>query len=249
MMEIIQIVLLLIVLVGILLIYNKDKEPSGSSKGSRAVVLDTSAIIDGRILEVVKNGFLPARLVVAQFVLAELQMLADGRDAHKRERARFGLDVIKELQDSDKTDLVIDRSKFPEIPEVDDKLVKLAKKTGALLYTTDYNLKKVADIEGVIVLNVNELAQSLRPVVLPGETKDLKIIQRGSNKRQGVGYLEDGTMVVVDGAASKIGKTIKVTFSKTFQTAAGKMLFAELPKTGGTTKSSSRRKANKPRRN
>jgi uncharacterized protein YacL len=159
--------------------------------------------------------------------VAELQQLADGSDAHKRARARFGLDVVQELQDSRHVEVEIDRSFIDEEGEVDDKLVMLAKKKQAFLYTTDYNLQKVAEIEGIFVLNVNELAQSLRPPILPGEKTTIKILQKGSSKNQGVGYLEDGTMVVVDGAASKLNKVVEVVVSRSLQTSAGKMVFAE----------------------
>ena len=217
--------------------------PKAGSKGGVGVVMDTSAIIDGRIGELVNSGFMPDRLIIPRFVVAELQMLADGNDPHKRERARFGLDMVKQLQDSPNCEVIMDRSEFPDIQEVDDKLVHLAKQEGARLYTTDYNLNKVADIEGVTVLNVNELAQVLRPVVLPGETRQVKIIQKGSSPKQGVGYLEDGTMVVVDNAANKIGQNVSVTFSKTFQTQAGKMLFGEL-KNGSSDRQQSRSRSN-----
>lgn len=192
------------------------------------VIMDTSAIIDGRILSVAKTGFIPNRLILAQFVLAELQQLADGSNSHKRERARFGMDVIKELQELPNVRVIINRDKFPNIEEVDDKLVALAKQEKGFLFTTDYNLGKVAEIEGVKVLNVNSLAQSLRPVILPGEILELKVIQKGSERGQGIAYLEDGTMVVVENGAKLVGKKIKVEFSRTLQTVAGKMMFATL---------------------
>ena len=163
-------------------------------------------------------------------------MLADGSDTQKRERARFGLDVVKELQGSDTVQVIIDDSVHTNQP-TDDKLVTLAKKLNTGLYTTDYNLNKVADIQGVKVLNVNELAQQLRPTALPGERKLVKILQKGSNPKQGVGYLEDGTMVVVDDAASHINKVVEVEVTRVHQTMAGKMLFADLrdkPKPAGT---------------
>lgn len=192
------------------------------------VIMDTSAIIDGRILSVAKTGFIPNRLILAQFVLAELQQLADGSNTHKRERARFGMDVIKELQELPNVRVIINRDKFPNIDEVDDKLVALAKQEKGFLFTTDYNLGKVAEIEGVKVLNVNSLAQSLRPVILPGEILELKVIQKGSERGQGIAYLDDGTMVVVENGARLVGKKVKVEFSRTLQTVAGKMMFATL---------------------
>lgn len=190
-------------------------------------MLDTCALIDGRIVELVKLGFVPDQLVVPEFIVHELQMLADGSDSHKRERARFGLDVVKELQESDTVTVIIDDSIKTSQP-ADDKLVALAKKLKTGLYTTDYNLNKVADIQGVKVLNVNELAQQLRPIALPGERKLVKILQKGSNAKQGVGYLEDGTMVVVDDAASQLNKVVEVEVTRVHQTMAGKMLFAHL---------------------
>jgi uncharacterized protein YacL len=200
------------------------------------VIMDTSAIIDGRVLAVAKTGFIPNRLIVAQFVIAELQQLADGSNSHKRERARFGMDVIKELQELKNVRVIINRDKFPNIEEVDDKLVALAKQEKGYLFTTDYNLGKVAEIEGVKVLNVNELAQSLRPVILPGEELEIKVIQRGSERGQGVAYLDDGTMVVIENGAKFVGKKVKIEFSRTLQTVAGKMMFATLVKSSRPSK-------------
>ena len=224
-MEYIQ--LLLITLILLYLVWQRSPSPVKSGK-SRKLILDTCALIDGRIVELSKSGFVPDELIVPEFIVHELQMLADGTDSQKRSRARYGLDVVKELQDSRHCTVTIDRSKILEKQATDDKLVALAKKTGAQLYTTDYNLNKVAEIEGVRVLNVNELAQQLRPIALPGEHMKIKIVQRGSNPKQGVGYLDDGTMLVVDGAANQIGKTIEVEISRMHQTVAGKMLFAEI---------------------
>lgn len=192
------------------------------------MILDTCALIDGRILELSKLGFVPEVLIVPEFVIHELQMLADGSDAHKRNRARYGLDVVRELQDSKSCQVTIDETKIEGRHKVDDKLVQLAKKLDAQLYTTDFNLNKVADIEGVRVLNVNELAQELRPVALPGERKEVKIVQKGSNAHQGVGYLEDGTMVVIDRGAQYVGTKVEAEITRIHQTAAGKMLFAEV---------------------
>jgi uncharacterized protein YacL len=221
----IQIALLAIILA--LVVQQRTQKVNRSNPKSKKMVLDTCALIDGRIVELVKLGFVPDQLVVPEFIVHELQMLADGGDTHKRERARFGLDVVKELQNSDSVEVIIDDSVQTKQP-TDDKLVTLAKKLNTGLYTTDYNLNKVADIQGVKVLNVNELAQQLRPIALPGEKKLVKILQKGSNPKQGVGYLEDGTMVVVDDAASLIGKVIEVEVTRVHQTMAGKMLFADL---------------------
>jgi rRNA-processing protein FCF1 len=195
----------------------------------QAIILDTCALIDGRIIDIAKAGFVPRSIIIPQFVIAELQFLADRGDSHKRERARYGLDVIRSLQDMRQDDVEIAREQFADIKEVDDKLIALAKQYGAMLYTTDFNLNKVAQIEGVHVLNVNELAQALRPHRLPGERVELKITQTGQDKSQGVGYLDDGTMVVVEKAGNKIGQRIQVEFSRILQTQAGKMMFAVLP--------------------
>lgn len=199
-----------------------------SASNGQTVILDTCALIDGRILAIAKAGFVPHRIVVPQFVIAELQHLADTGDSQKRERARFGLDVIRELQDMRRCVVIIAREQFKNINQVDDKLIALAKQYGAMLYTTDYNLNKVAQIEGVNVLNVNELAQALRPPRLPGEQVELKITQVGQDKTQGVGYLEDGTMVVVEQAGRLVGQKVRVQFSRILQTQAGKMMFAVL---------------------
>jgi uncharacterized protein YacL len=226
MKDIIQIFLLLVI-IGAIAWQRKPASMLPTTRKSRKIIMDTCALIDGRIIELAQSGFVPEVLIVPEFVLHELQMLADGADAHKRERARFGLDVVKELQDMADTEVVIDHTQYERQPN-DDKLVLLAQKTGAALYTTDFNLNKLADIKGVKVLNVNELAQNLRPVALPGERKTVKILQKGSNPKQGVGYLEDGTMVVVDNAARMVDRTVEIEISRTHQTVAGKMLFATL---------------------
>lgn len=196
----------------------------------RQVILDSCALIDGRIIEVTNNGFMSDELIIPQFILNELQMLADGHDSHKRERARFGLDIAHQLQDTGAIQVTIDRTVFPDVSAIDDKLIQLAKKLNAALYTTDYNLGKVAAVESVSVLNINELARALRPISLPGETLTIKITQKGSNHDQGVGYLEDGTMIVVDGAARYVNRTVPVTVTRMHQTVAGKMVFGQVRK-------------------
>lgn len=226
-------IILLLTIVALLVQMNtrmrrSPKKTTVKTSGSMKTILDTCALIDGRIFELCSSGFVPGQVIVPQFILAELQHLADGSDAHKRERARFGLEIVQQMQADNSIDVSVDDSEFAEIPQVDDKLVALAQKLGARLYTTDYNLNKVADIKGVTVLNVHELAGNLRPVALPGEKKIIKIVQKGSNKNQGVGYLDDGTMVVVDGAARSIGKKVDAEVTRIHQTVAGKMIFAEL---------------------
>lgn len=208
-----------------LLLWRRNSE---NTKIKNQMVVDTSGLIDGRIVDIVGSGFVPPRLVIPQFVVAELQFLADQGDAYKRERARYGLEVVRRLQDMRQTDVVIKPGMARGIKEVDDKLVALAKKTGAMLYTTDFNLNQVAQIEGVRVLNVNELAQGLRAMHLPGEKRDIKITQVGQDRTQGVGYLEDGTMVVVEQAAKKLNQHVQVEFTRMLQTQAGKMMFATL---------------------
>lgn len=200
------------------------------------ILLDTCALIDGRIIAIAQSGFLSQRIAIPQFVIAEMQYLADHGDSHKRERARFGLDVVRELQGMEHTHVSITRDDFANLREVDDKLIALAKRYSAMLYTTDYNLNKVAQIEGVSVLNVNELAHALRPHHLPGEQIDIKIAQVGQDPSQGVGYLEDGTMVVVEQAGRKIGQRLHVEFSRMLQTQAGKMMFATVAGQGKSEK-------------
>ncbi len=223
------IIVLVIVNIGLNLRAQKPIKTSNSNNQTE-VLVDTCALIDGRIIELVKTGFLQQTLVVPQFIVAELQGLADGKDNLKRQRARAGLDMVKELQAQDKTNIKIIRDKVSSQAEVDDKLVELAKTRNASLYTTDYNLSKVADIEGVSILNVNELSKVLKPVYLPGEVSEVKIIEKGQSKGQGIGYLDDGTMVVVDNAATSLNKKLKVRFEKQLQTSSGKMMFAKIIK-------------------
>ena len=192
------------------------------------LVMDSSGLIDGRIIELAKSGFIQYDINVPEFILNELQLISDGHDAHKRERGRFGLDVIAELQKISRVKVNIDRTKFDDIKPTDDKLIALTKKLSGTLYTTDFNLGKVAEVEKVKVLNINELAQHLRPIALPGENILVKIIQKGSGKAQGIGYLDDGTMIVVDGAQKFIGKKIQVKVDRMHQSVAGKMVFAKL---------------------
>lgn len=223
-----EIILLIGVLTLSITLFNTLKmHAKRTPKQTTRVLLDTSAIMDGRVVEVVRSGFVPGELLVPRFVIAELQLLADKADHTKRERARFGLSVIQDLQDSRHAELRIISDDIVDEVGVDEKLVKLALKTGSLLYTTDYNLLKVAEIEGVRVLNINELAQNLRPSRLPGERAEIKIVQKGQEKSQGVGYLEDGTMVVVEKAGRMHGKTVAVEFTRNLQTSAGRMMFAK----------------------
>jgi len=227
MADIIQI-LLLLVIAWFIIAPKSGMLSSFIGTKKRKIVLDSCALIDGRIVEVVNSRFIADELVIPQFIINELQLLADGNDSHKRERARFGMDIAHQLQDASPTPVTIDRTVFTSAPATDDKLILLAKKLDAVLCTTDYNLGKVAAVESIPVLNVNELAQALRPITLPGETLKIKIIQKGSNRDQGVGYLEDGTMIVVDGGARHVGKVMPVTVTRMHQTVAGKMVFGQV---------------------
>ena len=193
------------------------------------VLLDTSVIIDGRIADICKTGFLDGKFIVPRFVLKELQQIADSSDSLKRERGRRGLDILGKLQKSSNIDVKIHNEDFADIKEVDLKLVKLAKVLGAKIFTNDYNLNKVSEIQGIRVLNVNELANALRPVVLPGEKLEIRLIKEGKEYNQAVGYLEDGTMVVVDNGRRFIGQNVNPVVGSVLQTAAGRMIFAKLP--------------------
>jgi len=191
------------------------------------IILDTSVVIDGRVVDIIKTGFIEGRLVVPRFVLRELQQIADSHDALKRNRGRRGLDVLNQLQKSDNSDVMIHEEDFPDIKEVDGKIVRLAKLLGAKVFTNDFNLNKVAVFQGVNVLNINDLSNALKPVVLPGEEMSVRITREGKEYNQGVAYLDDGTMVVVDNARHLIGQTLSVTVTSVLQTSAGKMIFAD----------------------
>jgi uncharacterized protein YacL len=191
-------------------------------------VLDTSAIIDGRIADVCETGFLEGVFVLPQFILQELQHIADAADPMKRARGRRGLDILHKIQKMSRITVRIVDEDFPKIKEVDAKLVALAKLLNAKVITNDFNLNKVAELQGVAVLNINELANSLKPVVLPGETMKVFILKEGKEYNQGVAYLDDGTMVVVENARRLIGKNADVTVTSVLQTTAGRMIFSKL---------------------
>ncbi len=192
------------------------------------IILDTSVIIDGRIADIFQTHFVEGRLVIPRFVLKELQQIADSQDALKRNRGRRGLDILNKIQKNTALDVRIQEEDFPETKEVDAKLVKLAKLLGAKIFTNDFNLNKIAELQGVTVLNINELANSLRPVVLPGETMEVRITKEGKEYNQGVAYLDDGTMVVVDNSKHLIGQVIKAVVTSVLQTSAGRMIFARV---------------------
>jgi len=191
-------------------------------------ILDTSVIIDGRIFDICKTGFLEGMLVIPHFVLAELRHIADSADAMRRARGRRGLDVLARIQKELDVPLRIDDTDFEDIHEVDVKLLRLAQKTGATVVTNDFNLNKVAGVTGMRVLNINDLANALRPMLIPGEEMSLQIVREGKEAGQGVGYLADGTMIVVDNARHLIGEMTEVVVTTTFQTSAGRMIFARL---------------------
>jgi uncharacterized protein YacL len=191
----------------------------------RYKVLDTSVIIDGRIADICETGFMDGTIVIPQFVLKELQLVADSSDSMKRNRGRRGLDILQKVQKMAGVEVTISDMDFPEVREVDLKLIELARTLQGKIVTNDFNLNKVAQLRGVEVLNINELANSLKPVVLPGEIMKVFILKEGKEYNQGVAYLDDGTMVVVDNARKMIGKTIDVVVTSVLQTTAGKMIF------------------------
>ncbi len=191
-------------------------------------VLDTSVIIDGRIADVAETGFLGGSLIIPNFILAELQQVADSADSSKRQRGRRGLDMLQRLRNNSKLDIQIVETDFPAVKEVDLKLIELGKQLDAVIVTNDFNLNKVAQLRGVAVLNINELANALKPVVLPGEAMRVFVLKEGKEYNQGVAYLDDGTMVVIDNARRLIGKTADIAVTSVLQTTAGKMIFGRL---------------------
>ncbi|MDD5566010.1 MAG: PIN domain nuclease [Candidatus Omnitrophica bacterium] len=193
-------------------------------------VLDTSVIIDGRILDIFKTKFLQGKMIVPRFVLRELQQIADSTDPLKRQRGRRGLEILNKIQKELGIELTLHEEEFPEVREVDAKLVKLAKLLGAKVLTVDFNLNHVATLQGVQVLNINELANSLKSMVLPGEHLQIKLIKEGKEYNQGVGYLDDGTMVVVEDGRRAIGQELKVNVTSVIQTPAGRMIFTKIAK-------------------
>ncbi len=198
----------------------------GEKRGAR--ILDTSSIIDGRILDICASGFMEGTLIVPRFVLNELQGIADSEDPLKRNRGRRGLDVLNSLQRQDRVEVVIEDRDYPEMAEVDAKLVMLARHLNLPILTNDFNLNKVAELQGARVLNINDLANALKPVVLPGEEIRINILKEGKEPGQGVGYLDDGTMVVVEGAKRFVGRSVSASVTSVLQTPAGRMIFAGL---------------------
>jgi uncharacterized protein YacL len=210
-----------------------DLFSSERAAGRRNIkVIDTSAIIDGRIADMAETGFLEGALVVPEFILRELQMVADSQDSSRRQRGRRGLDVLQRMQANTQLTIQIVPDDYPNIREVDLKLIELAKDLDAKIVTNDFNLNKVAHLHNVAVLNINDLANSLKPVVLPGERMNIVILKEGKEYNQGVGYLDDGTMVVVDHARRMIGRSVEISVTSVLQTASGKMIFGKMDDPG-----------------
>jgi len=207
-----------------------SKNPRG---GDHAKILDTSVIIDGRISDITETGFLEGPLLIPQFVLNELQHIADSSDPVKRTRGKRGLEVLQHIQKQANVDVRIVDKDFPSVRDVDAKLIELAKEVRGKILTNDSNLNKVAQLQGIEVLNINALANSLKPVVLPGEEMNVKILKEGKEMGQGIAYLDDGTMIVVDNGRKQIGKTLDVLVTSVLQTPAGRMIFARLKEDSG----------------
>lgn len=237
---------------GITLVYKKAEHtdfskflPAFMNKGDgeNYKILDTSVIIDGRIYDICETDFLEGVLVVPQFVLRELQHIADSSDSLKRNRGRRGLDVLNKLQKINQVEVRVIDQDFPSIAEVDAKLVALAKQMKAKILTNDFNLNKVAELQGVSVLNINLLANALKPVVLPGEVMTVYLLKEGKETGQAVAYLDDGTMVVVDNGREYLGMNIDVTVTSVLQTTAGRMIFAKMKEPVGEMETSGRMRA------
>lgn len=222
---------LVIFIVGVLAAYiitRRITHAEAISQYDNRVVLDTSSLIDGRLLEVSRTGFITGLLFVPKFVLDELQQVADSSDPLKRNKGRRGLEILKKLQKSKYFKVEISEIDFPDVAEVDEKLIKFAKEKNAKLMTVDFNLNERSKIEGVSVLNINRLSNSIKPSYLPGEEIEVKVVQRGKERNQGVGYLSDGTMIVVEEGEPYLGKTAEGKVSRIFQTDAGRMIFVKL---------------------
>lgn len=200
----------------------------GKDKSKQVILIDTSVIIDGRISDIIDTGFIDEKFIIPRFILNELQQIADSKDSMKRKRGRRGLDVLNKIKSNTNIQVSIQDQDFPEIKEVDSKLIKLAKILDSKILTNDYNLNKVAELQGIKILNINELANALKPVVLPGENMHVKLVKRGKEKSQALAYLKDGTMIVVDDSKHLIGKDVDVEVTSVLQTSAGKMIFAML---------------------
>ena len=206
------------------------RPPEGTAAaraGDPHIVVDTSAIIDGRIAEIVESGFVYGTLVVPRFVLDELQHIADSSDTLRRNRGRRGLEILNRMQKDSPTPIEIVEDDAPDIPEVDGKLIALAKSRSRAILTNDFNLNRVAELQGIRILNINSLANAVKPAVLPGEELHVRVIQEGKEAGQGVGFLDDGTMIVVEGGSRFIDKDVDVSVTRVLQTVAGRMIFAQ----------------------
>lgn len=209
---------------------NNGKDKFKNNCKSCPKILDTSVIIDGRIADICKTGFIEGPLIIPEFVLEELQHIADSSDALKRNRGRRGLDILNKIQKELDVEVIIHEKKFEDVKEVDSKLLKLTQLLKGKIITNDYNLNKVAEVQSIAVLNINELANAVKPVVLPGEEMVVQVVKDGKESGQGLAYLDDGTMIVVESGKKHIGKTIEVLVTSVLQTSAGRMIFAK-PKT------------------
>jgi len=225
---------LLLAYAGMMFIYRRREDfamfsltaQGSQSKSPTFKILDTSVIIDGRILDISQTGFIDGIIVIPRFVLNELQHIADSRDLLRRNKGRRGFEIIRELQTNPNIDVEVAEDDFPDVAEVDTKIVRLARKIRAKIITNDFNLNKVAELQGVTVLSINELANAIRPVVVAGEVIKVRLLREGKEPNQGVGYLDDGTMVIVEYGKQYVGQTIGVVVTQTLQTSAGRMIFA-----------------------
>ncbi|MEF9934815.1 MAG: TRAM domain-containing protein [Clostridium sp.] len=211
--------------------FQKEKKPKDTKQhpiGATPKVLDTSVIIDGRIFDILKTGFVEGTIIVPTFVLEELRHIADSSDSLKRTRGRRGLDLLNQMQKELPINIEISEKDFPGVPEVDMKLLKLAEVEAGKVITNDFNLNKVAEFQGVPVLNINELSNAIKPVVIPGESMHLSIVKDGKENGQGVAYLDDGTMIVVEGGKKHVGEDVDVAVTSVLQTAAGRMIFGKI---------------------
>ena len=206
----------------------QEAQAQGTRLGETEVVVDTSAIIDGRIADIVDSGFLYHRLLIPRFVLEELQKIADSSDSQRRGRGRRGLEILARLQKEGPTPVEIVSDDPPDAPDVDGKLVALARLRGAAILTNDFNLNRIADLQSIRVLNINSLANALKPALLPGDSLRIKILTEGKEAGQGVGYLDDGTMVVVEGGSRLVGHELEVGVTRVLQTVMGRMVFAQV---------------------
>ena len=209
-------------------LWEMKKKLTETAERNRGImgILDTSVIIDGRIADVCGTGFAMGDLIIPQFILKELQMIADSSDSTKRTRGRRGLDILNKIQKQSYVNVVISDSDYPSVKEVDQKLISMAKETGYPIITNDFNLNKVAEVHSIQVLNINQLANALKPIVLPGENIRVQIMKEGKEHGQGVAYLDDGTMVVIDNGRRYMGRNVDVTVTSVLQTTAGRMIFA-----------------------